>query len=122
MKTLKSIIAALALAAFLTVGVFGMIAMTGHHHEPGCPFMPGEQAICQMDVFDHISAWQEAFTAVVPSLIILLLAVAVVFYVWQREWPPDIPARVYLRPEQQDRIANLYQELFSRGILNPKIP
>lgn len=122
MKTLKPIIAAFALSAFLAVGVFGMMAMTGHHHEPGCPFMPGEQAICQMDVFDHISAWQEAFSVVVPSLIVLLLAAAVVFYTWQREWPPDISIRVRLRPQQQNQIANLYQELFSRGILNPKIP
>lgn len=122
MNTLKPIIAAFSLAAFLAVGVFGMMAMTGHHHEPGCPFMPGEQAICQMDAFDHISAWQEAFTAVVPSLVILLLAVAVVFYVWRREWPPDIPARVRLRPKRQNQTPNLYQELFSRGILNPKIP
>lgn len=123
MKLLKPIISTFVLIAFLAVGVFGLMAMTGHHHEPGCPFMPGEQAICQMDVFDHISAWQNAFTAIVPLFIILLSFAAIALYIRHKERPPDIPIRPRIRPDSwHANIPSLYQRLFSRGILNPKIP
>lgn len=123
MKILKIIIATTMFATFLNVGLFGMMTMTGHHHEPGCPFMPGEHVICQMDVFDHIDAWQSMFTTTLPSLILLLSVAAIAFFVFKREWPPDIPILAVLLSERHHRtIPNLYQQLFSRGILNPKIP
>lgn len=123
MMKFSKIITAFALSAFIAVGVFGMMGMEGHHHEPGCPFMPGENVICQMDVFDHISAWQHMFTSVVPSLVILLLSAAVVVFVGQRKRPPDIPILSGIRNfSRQKDIPNLYQQLFSKGILNPKIP
>ena len=126
MRKHRHIIAALALVTFFFVGGLGMFAISGmdHHHMTGCPFMPGEQAICQMDAFDHITAWQNAFTAVVPSFVVLLL-VALVLYISFRwlDHPPNATNKIHLRVGNiRIKIPNLYQELFSNGILNPKIP
>ena len=123
MQFLKQTILTLALIAFIGMAGFGMFAMTGHHHEPGCPFMPGEQAICEMNIFDHISAWQNTFTGVLPSIFILILAVALNFVYWfNYDKPPDLRGRVSPRSSPGLNRPNLYQELFSSGILNPKAP
>jgi len=123
-RTPKTILVSVILATFMAVGIFGLMAMTGDHMHTGCPFMPGEQAICQMTVFDHISAWQSAFTATIPSVLALLLFAAVLYisFSWL-DRPPNIqnPIRVRVGSHGPD-IPNLLQELFSSGILNPKIP
>jgi hypothetical protein len=123
MKFIKTTIAILSIAAFLVIGSVGIMAMSGHHHEPGCPFMPGEQAICQMDVFDHISAWQSTFTTVVPELVVYLLLAAAVFVAWRYYSPPDLFVRVPLaRRKFEPARVSVVQELFSSGILNPRAP
>lgn len=99
------------------------MAMSGHHHEPGCPFMPGEQAICQMDVFDHISAWQSTFTSTLPTIVVYLLVVTAVFAAWRYYSPPDLFVRVPLSKQRFEPVrVSVTQELFSSGILNPRAP
>jgi hypothetical protein len=123
MRLLKNTIAALSIAAFLVIGSVGIMAMSGHHHEPGCPFMPGEQAICQMDAFDHISAWQSTFTTILPTVVSLVLLIGVVFVFWKYYSPPDLFVRHTLKREKQNPIrVSIVQELFSSGILNPRAP
>ncbi len=73
--------------AYFAVGVFGLFGMATlvHHNEMamvGCPFMVGETAICEMNVFDHIASWQEMSNAIFPQvsvLALLLLGVLLVF-------------------------------------------
>lgn len=123
MRLLKSTIAILFVTAFLVIGSVGIMAMSGHSHEPGCPFMPGEQAICQMDVFDHLSAWQSTFTTILPSVITLILLAGVAFVAWKYYSPPNLFVRPTLpkRRFQPVRVS-VVQELFSSGILNPRAP
>lgn len=123
MKKFSKIITVFVLSAFIAVGVFGILGIKGHHHEPGCPFMPGEKVICEMNIFEHISAWQQSFTGIVPALMVILLAAITLWFLWKQEWPPDIPILLRVRIiSRNSDIPNLYKELFSRGILNPKIP
>ncbi len=123
MKFIKTTIAILSVTAFLFIGSIGMLSMTDHHHEPGCPFMPGEQVICQMDVFDHIGAWQSTFTTILPTLVLYLFLAAVVFVAWQYYSPPDLFVRVPInRRRLQPARVSVVQELFSSGILNPRAP
>lgn len=110
-------------------GLFHMtmgMDMTGNMS--GCPFMTHEETLCSMSVTEHLNAWQSAFTMTVPGFALLLsvLAAAVVLVaiapnLLQRELfaPPtiakEIVERVYsfsYRP---------LQELFSSGILHPKL-
>jgi hypothetical protein len=123
MKFIKTTTAILFIAVFLTVGSVGIMAMSGHHHEPGCPFMPGEQVICQMDVFDHISAWQSTFASILPTIVPLILLVGIVSVFWKYDSPPDRLVRISLaRWREQSARVSIIQELFSNGILNPKAP
>ena len=94
----------------------------------GCPFMAHEATLCSMSVLDHVGAWKSAFLAVVPGFALLLLvlvgtivwlAVAPNLLVKQKYWTlplrKKISARIYTfsyRP---------LQELFSSGILHPKL-
>lgn len=122
MKIIKTAITVLSIAAFLAIGSVGMMGMSDHH-EPGCPFMPGEQAICQMDVFDHISAWQSMFTTTLPALAIYLVLTAVIFVAWIYYSPPDLFVRAFLeRRRFEPARISIIQELFSSGILNPRAP
>ncbi len=101
------------------------MAVSGHHHAPGCPFMPGEQAMCEMNAFDHIAAWQSTFTTTLPVVFVLTLFTALAFVFTWRLWypPPDLVlASVTYRQRAKVPLVPLYQQLFSRGILNPKIP
>ncbi len=110
---------------FLLIAGFGFVMpMTtdGHHHESGCPFMPGEQSVCMMTPLDHISAWQSTFTTLVPgafSLILLTLCLVVIASQFFR--PPDT-GRSPARLQKINIPPSLYQQLFSKGILNPKAP
>lgn len=123
-RSINPIVGALLLSIFIVVGVFGMMAMPMDMMHHDCPFMPGEQAMCQMTPLDHISAWQGAFTGIVPSVITFLLLVAVIYvaFGWL-DRPPNLKGVLRARSrEQSPDIPNLLQELFSKGILNPKIP
>jgi hypothetical protein len=122
MQRFNLLIATLLLTTFLLIGSVGVMAMTSHHHEPGCPFMPGEMAICMMDALDHITAWQKSFTITLPTLVTFLLLVSLI-WAWKFEGPPRQLVR-YMMERRSTFIEkpSLYQELFSSGILNPKAP
>lgn len=115
----------IALLFLITAGFGFMVPMTmdGHHHEPGCPFMPGEQSICMMTPLDHIAAWQSTFTTLVPDAVkLVLLALCFVAILPQLFRPPDKLRRSLITVFTLDLPPPLYQQLFSQGILNPKAP
>jgi hypothetical protein len=126
-----------ALLALLFIGVmfgglFHMSAgmdMGGDSNMSGCPFMSQEETLCSMSVFDHLGAWQSNFIAVVPTLTLLLgalVATAVLLSV--------APHLIFSnrRPLHETFVLNKIrevlsfpqrslQELFSNGILHPKL-
>lgn len=109
-----------------SLSTFGTTIVTsgdGHHREPGCPFMAHEQAICDMNAFDHIAAWQKVFTTILPTLSLYAFLAALVF-LSQKYWKPlYIFVQTSRRGHSQDVIVfSLYQQLFSDGLLNPKAP
>jgi hypothetical protein len=124
MSTLKKTIGILLLTAYVFTGGYFLMGTMDHHEMSGCPFMPGEQAICQMDAFDHISAWQSTFAAVLPTVLILVIIAAAIILTWRHWYPPpdSIPILTFYQRRAETTIVSLYQELFSSGILNPKIP
>lgn len=125
MRILKTTIAFTILSAYIAFGSFLMMGMMDHHHmSGGCPFMPGEQVVCQMDAFDHISAWQSTFVAIAPTILALSILAAVTVLTLRHWYPPPdfVPIRIYYYRRTEVAIIPFYQELFSNGILNPKIP
>ena len=93
-----------------------------------CPFMSHEEVICLISTLDHLTAWKSAFLAVLPSLTLLLLVAAVIVLVLSVA--PNLLQRQRYRVTQpihyrKERIYSYsyrpLQELFSNGILHPKL-
>ena len=110
------------LTAFIFVAVFGVMGLApDHQHEPGCPFMPGEQAICPMGLLEHITSWKNIFAVLLPSVLLILLltslAVNLKLYLLKLLF-----AFQRFKLQVPHFSLNLFQELFSQGILNPKAP
>lgn len=127
---------AVGLAVFLLVGVMGLphFGMSMSMDEHGnmtmtdC-YMPGMTAMCNMSAIEHIASWQSAFASIVQEygstlLLLLLFAVIAIAIVWVRQqYPPPKNLNVYrYRVRQEHRLPPApLQELFSSGILHPKI-
>jgi len=93
-----------------------------------CPFMSHEEVICSMSTLDHLTAWKSAFMAVLPSLTLLLLAIATVVLVFsvapnllQRQRYRAILPIYNLEERTYSYSYRPLQELFSNGILHPKL-
>lgn len=87
-----------------------------------CPFMPGTQSVCIMNMFDHILAWKDSFTFVlIKSLLFVMLVLFVLYRLFL--YKPNILVRIR---KLQHRTASyqlpLFVLLFSSGILHPKAP
>jgi hypothetical protein len=93
-----------------------------------CPFMAHEEVICPMNLADHIGAWKSVFLSVVPSLTLLLVVAGMTVFV--ASVAPNLLRKIeYASPPLQRWLeVRTYtfsyrplQELFSNGILHPKI-
>ena len=93
-----------------------------------CPFMEHGEVICQMNLADHIGAWKSAFLSVLPALTLLLAAAGVAIFV--ASVAPNLLQKTrYLQPAIRKRFRprtytfsyRPLQELFSDGILHPKL-
>lgn len=93
-----------------------------------CPMMLGP-AICTMSPIQHIASWQNIFTgipqntALLVSLILSALSMAI-SWLWTRLWHFSLEERAqpYGRHPSTDAVPTPFlQELFSSGILNPKV-
>ncbi len=124
-KHAQTVAYAFFMIIFLFVGGIGFMPMMAetHHHEPGCPFMPGEYSVCLMTPFDHVAAWQGMFATIVPDTSMAIFGMMFLGLILVVLWkPPDIARRISGASTGYDSHLLLYQELFSRGILNPKAP
>lgn len=91
-----------------------------------CPFMSHEEVLCPMNLAEHIDAWKTAFVAIEPTLVLFLafvvlfvVSVAPFLFAPKRETMP-----ILYRQFLQKRYTYSYrplQELFSNGILHPKL-
>lgn len=128
MKAIGGIILFILLGAMF-VSLFHMsmgMDMTGGMSD--CPFMSHEEVVCPMNMVDHIGAWKSAFLAVTPTITLLLAVAGAVAFV--------VSTAPYLFTPRRKAIPILYtqlrertyvfsyrplQELFSNGILHPRL-
>ncbi|MBI2630906.1 hypothetical protein HYW73_01650 [Candidatus Nomurabacteria bacterium] len=79
------IIGSLALLAFVSIGVFGLMGWS-HTASPletpmmNCPYTENGYSVCE-NTLDHISKWQQFSNIVVPSIFILLIFAAVLYFI-----------------------------------------
>ncbi len=121
--TQSKTLALFVLLAYLYLGVFSLLTMSGHHHMPmtDCPYMVGQQSVCAMDTFEHLTAWKSLVLAV-PSIIYILTLFVLVFsfQTLLSSSPPLIRQLSYYRKIQLEPIVSKLELAFARGILNPK--
>lgn len=114
--------APLILVIVVIVALLGMPLMLSSplHHEMGCPFVPGQVALCATNIFEHITHWQTAFAMILAEILAVVALVLVALYQWRLVAPPEPGfARIRMRRRVPER-PTLLQELFSQGILNRK--
>lgn len=120
------IAAAFVLFAYLAVGGMGFLfaAHAGHHsHGYDCPFMVGDQSLCAMDIFEHVSSWRSMFTASVPVFFVLAFlafAAAAIFYLFESLAPPSLELARYKEEDSFHIYRSQYALAFARGIIHPK--
>ncbi|HEY0980291.1 MAG TPA: hypothetical protein VGE18_02690 [Candidatus Paceibacterota bacterium] len=123
MNALRQTVAPFALAGYVFLAVFGLLA-TGylHQHSTGsmsnCPFMVGQHSLCAMNFTEHVVSWKNLITGTVGELVLLLVPLFFVsFFILLH--PPNLARnRYYARPCRE----NFITTLFSQGILHPKAP
>lgn len=131
-KTVKNRLLGVALiTVFLGVlflSLFNMsMNMDMSGNTSGCPFMTPEVALCS-NVLDHIGAWKSAFLTTIPgfslflSILIATLVLSTVApnLVFKQTYKAHFLSREFLQRIYSFSYRRL-QELFSSGILHPKL-
>lgn len=106
---------------FLISSGFGFVyafGMDHHSHQTPCPFMQSHTAICDMNFLKHFSLWKSNFSFVFFSMILVVFALA--FYRFSAVF--NFSKYRFYEFRKTFYVKNLYQQLFSEGILNPKAP
>lgn len=128
--TISSLLLLLTLGGVFIVGTidFSHSRTEVAHHDPNCPFMNHGESICPMSVLDHLSVLRNIFESVLPNLVIILLIASTIsiFYSLKRKSRPSTKSRSYVHLKWRTLILTSFiykphQELFSSGILNPKL-
>ena len=116
--------------AFLLVGATGAAysGMTGTDAMGmiGCPLMGHDAAVCTMNIFAHLGAWQSLFAATVEqNAVFALLLLLVVFFFTAAAFvrhllePPPVIAYVSASPEISTH--DPLRCFIARGLMHPKI-
>jgi hypothetical protein len=114
-------IASIALIAYLFLAIFSLFST--HQHgvsADGCPFMVGQQSICQRDGTLHLEAWKGITTTMFPIFTLLFFISTLFVFVFL--WYLSPPRFGIFRQQTNLFFLLLYQRLFSEGILHPKAP
>ena len=89
-----------------------------------CPYM-GIASLCKMDVFQHLSAWQQMFVSTVPpfAVFVVLVLIALLLSHFFEDFlaykPPSAKPLLYHRHSCE--IFDPLKLAFSRGLIHPKI-
>jgi len=127
------ILAGTILALFLGIMFVSLFHMSGgmdmSHSMSDCPFIADQEVICAMNLGEHISAWKSLFFNLILSAFTLLLSLGVVLlivssapHLLKKPILYQIPIRwSYIQHKTYTYTVRSLQELFSNGILHPKL-
>jgi len=93
-----------------------------------CPFMSHEEVVCPMNLVDHIGVWKSVFLSVLPNITLFLLIAGVATFIvsvapnlLQKIQYTSLPLSIYLQSKTPTFLYRPLQEMFSNGILHPKL-
>ncbi len=130
-RSLTGTLLAVGIAAFLAMNLAGVFMYGGMSMEgvsADCPFM-ADMSMCPMTPLDHASLMQGLFTPgpLQQQLASVLLALGMLVAVAALAWlelgvAPNAlaPAALYFHRQRPPSASRIFQELFVRGILNPR--
>lgn len=116
---------ALLVAVLLVVNVGGIFSagMMDDSAMQDCPYM-SIPALCTMNPLAHLSQWQQMFTTTVQhmttAVLLLLLALAVVWYFLQDLCVPKRTEAFTPRYRDKGRVFDPLRLAFARGVLHSK--
>lgn len=131
-KKITTILLTLLFVTVMFGGLFNLSAgmsLTGNSDMSGCLFMDHGQALCSMSALEHLGEWQSSFLVMIPVLT-WLLAAAVATAIFFSIAPVWLSRKRTLRQEISIVESSLkiltfpkrpLQELFSNGVLHPKL-
>lgn len=127
------ILAGTILALFLGLMFVSLFNMSGalemSHGMSDCPSMADQEVICAMNLGEHIGAWKAVFFSLIPPAFVLLLSLGVSVLIIVRA-PHLLKSRLLfkipihwsqLQCKTYTYTIRPLQELFSNGILHPKL-
>jgi hypothetical protein len=126
----KALVGVFALAILLVsaVGVSYSAMAMGMNHSGmvACPFMGHREAVCSMNIFEHLSAWQSMFSATpvesLSLLVLLLLALFFFSHYYKRLWILNpLPQFAYVRIDPNVSPHDSLRQFIARGLMHPKI-
>lgn len=128
MKIIASLIIIFLLGTMLT-SLFHISTHSDMSNDmTNCPFMINEEVMCSMSLMDHINVWKSIFTATITTLlwsistsIIIVSVISVTRHLIRYKFKYIIILRRQFRDKLYTFSYRPFQDLFSRGILNPKI-
>jgi hypothetical protein len=118
----KIIVGIFVAFTYIALGVFGLGMISAHVAHGGmpmndCPYAVGQHSICPMDAVSHLEAWQNMVRTIISFTLFIIVPVIVTYvgyFVVRISSPPILNRRPNTQP-------SMYVELFSSGILNPKV-
>jgi len=125
LKTSSILILSLFLGAmFLSLFQMSFSTDMSHHGMEDCPFMSHSEILCSMNVTDHIEAWQSVFSSLINIFTFLILSSVGTLALpafFLKKYNPFPPLYRKIRKHIYTYFYRPLQELFSNGILNPKL-
>lgn len=119
-------------ASFIFITLFGLnlsMRMDKMGHMSRCPLVNDQSSICSMSFADHMTKWQQLFTADHQlqnlAIFLSLLAMTFVYFIIRRDTQLSESALYIYRYHKQRQIEaklfNPLQQAFSDGIIHPKL-
>ncbi len=107
---------------------FIQMSTSSHHAMHDCPFMAHEATFCPMDLHDHLVAWKTIFASALPFIVSVLLLCGLVCTISSvyKDISKQLLLYIYALVRHKHTYPPTYsyrflQDLFSAGILNPKL-
>ena len=100
--------------------------MMGNGAMQNCPYM-GETGLCNMNVLEHLSQWQQMFVSVTPristsTLILLILALLLNLSTIADPWPREGSiVRCFCYCRKTARLFDYLRSALACGLIHPKI-
>lgn len=115
---------------FLFVMLFGLnlsMKTLGDGSMSDCPFAMGQSSMCQMPASDHLSKWQQTFTATLQFayypffLTVFVFIFRSLIYQFTLAPPRTVAFYRYRLNHPDTKLFNFLLQAFSDGIIQPKI-